>query len=188
MRHICLRRVRGNVNNKVSKYNSEYFAIFDRNEANERNVADLAPKTRQVMGQLRADPKIASLEKEAMAFHEARVKKLREAGEYEPWVAELRDAGRTPIDQLDSVLFTHHLPKEWQAKVKEMQAAGVPNKEIAKFISGSKTARKTEGRAAMAAAANAEVGVTTHGDDTLENAAKRHSAQLARAKAGANKR
>ncbi|MEM1234919.1 MAG: glycosyltransferase family 2 protein [Pseudomonadota bacterium] len=182
-----LRRVRGNVNNKVGKYNAEYFAIFDRNEADERNVADLAARTKDVMAVLRSDARLAELEATALEFHEAKVKTLREAGEYGPWVAELRDAGRTPIDQLDDVLFTHHLPKEWQAKVKEMQAKGVPNKEIAKFIHGSKTARKTERRAAMAAAAQAEVGITTHGGDTVEDAAKRHTAQLERAKAEASK-
>lgn len=183
-----LRRVRGNVNNKVGKYNAEYFAIFDRNEATELNLHNLGPRTRQVMHVLRQDKKLAKMEQDALKFHEARVKTLREAGEYGPWVAELRDAGRTPIDQLDDVLFTHHLPKEWQAKVKEMQAKGVPNKEIANFIHGSKTARKTERRAAMAAAAEAtDLNITTHGGDTVEDAAKRHHQQLERAKLEAGK-
>ncbi|MEM6478277.1 MAG: glycosyltransferase family 2 protein [Pseudomonadota bacterium] len=186
-----LRRVRGNVNNKVGKYNAEYFAIFDRNEMVELNAQRLGARTRDVMAKIREDATIRTLEARAMAFHKERVKLLRDSGEYEEWVSELRDAGRTPIDQLDDVLFTHHLPKEWQVKVKEMQAQGVPNKEIANYIHGSKTARKTARRAAMAEAAAQtgaeDVTVTTHGGDTVSNAARRHREALEATKLAAGK-
>ena len=83
------------------------------------------------------------------------MKVLRETGEYDEWVAELREAGKHTVDNLNEVLFTHHLPKAWQEKIKEMQAAGIPNKEIAKVVSSSKLARKSDRREAMAKALEA---------------------------------
>ncbi|MEL6573302.1 MAG: glycosyltransferase family 2 protein [Pseudomonadota bacterium] len=181
-----LRRVRGNVNNKVGKYGAEYFAIFDRNERPHMNVHDLAPRTRAVLEKFREDKVLRDLEETALAFHANRVNTLRETGEYDPWIKELREAGQTSVDELQEVLFFHHLPKEWQDKVKAMQASGIPDKEIAALVNGTKTARKTERRAAMAAAAatvgGPEVNVTTHGDETVEDASERHAKALAATK------
>jgi hypothetical protein len=82
-----------------------------------------------------------------------RVGMLRQTGEYDQWLAELKAASQIPIDRLNEVLFTQHLPKIWQEKVREMQEAGVPPKEIAKLINASQTAKKAETREAMRAAA-----------------------------------
>ncbi|MGR3435176.1 MAG: glycosyltransferase family 2 protein [Shimia sp.] len=150
-----LRRVRGNVNNKVGKYNSEYFAVFDRNEQPELNVYRMAERTKAAMARLREDEVLRDLEEAALAYHAGRVKMLREAGEYDPWIAELRQAGGHTLETLNEVLFTHHLPKEWQQKITEMQAAGIPDKEIAKVVAGSKLARKSDRREAMAKALEA---------------------------------
>ncbi|MEL6701475.1 MAG: glycosyltransferase family 2 protein, partial [Pseudomonadota bacterium] len=147
-----LRRVRGNVNNKVGKYNAEYFAIFDRNEQAELNVHNMADRTRAAMAELRKDDKLRKLEEKALEYHAGRVQMLRDSGEYEEWVQQLREAGKHTVDNLNEVLFTHHLPKAWQEKIKEMQAAGIPNKEIAKVVAGSKLARKADRREAMAKA------------------------------------
>ncbi len=150
-----LRRIRGNVNNKVGKYNGEYFAIFDRNEQPELNVHNMAERTKAAMAKLREDDKLYALEQKAIEYQAGRVQVLRDTGEYDEWVKELREAGKHTVDQLDEVLFTHHLPKAWQEKIKEMQAAGIPNKEIAKVVSGSKLARKADRREAMAKALEA---------------------------------
>ena len=150
-----LRRIRGNVNNKVGKYNGEYFAIFDRNEQPELNVHNMAERTKVAMAELRKDDKLRALEEKALEYQAGRVKVLRETGEYDEWVAELREAGKHTVDNLNEVLFTHHLPKAWQEKIKEMQAAGIPNKEIAKVVASSKLARKADRREAMAKALEA---------------------------------
>jgi hypothetical protein len=148
-----LRRVRGNVNNKPDKYNDAYFAMFDRNEEEHTNVQRHLRGTKKRMAKILSDPVMRDLQDKALAFHRDRVRVLREGGEYDTWLAELKDAAKVPIDGLDEVLFVQHLPKEWQEKVKELQAQGVPDKQIAKMISQTQTAKKGETRQELLRAA-----------------------------------
>lgn len=148
-----LRRVRGNVNNKEDKYNAAYFALFDRNEIEETNALRHAKGTKKKMAQILSDPVMRKLQDEALAFHADRVRKLRDSGEYDHWLSELKEASQIPIDRIDEILFIQHLPKQWQDKVKEMQAAGVPDKTIAKMISQTQTAKKGETRKELLEAA-----------------------------------
>ena len=141
-----LRRMRGNVNNKEDKYNASYFAIFDRNEVEHPGAARHAPRVRAEMKKMLADKKLAALQDEALAYHQANVDRLRATGEYDEWVASLREAGQKRIDQLDEVLFTQHLPKETQELIRKMQADGVPDKKIAKMIARSTGIRNAEKR------------------------------------------
>ena len=148
-----LRRVRGNVNNKEDKYNAAYFALFDRNEEEHLNVTRHAKGTKKKMAQILSDPIMRDLQDQALDFHAKRVKMLRSSGEFEQWITELKAASEIPLDSLDEVLFVQHLPKEWQQKVKELQAAGVSDKKIAKMISQTQTAKKGETRQALLSAA-----------------------------------
>lgn len=148
-----LRRVRGNVNNKEDKYNAAYFALFDRNEIVANATLRHVPALKARMAEILADPVMAELQARALEFHAARVTRLRTTGDYDTWVAELKEASKIPLDQLDEVLFIQHLPKMWQEKVKEMQAQGVPDKDIARMISDTQTAKKGETRTALLAAA-----------------------------------
>lgn len=148
-----LRRVRGNVNNKEDKYNAAYFALFDRNEIEATNVLRHVKGTKKKMAEILSDPVMRKLQDEATAFHEARVAKLRATGEYDHWLAELKQASEVTLDQLDEVLFVQHLPKKWQEKVKELQAQGVPDKTIARMIAATQTAKKGETRSALMEAA-----------------------------------
>ncbi len=141
-----LRRVRGNVNNKEDKYNASYFSIFDRNETEQTGAARHAPKVKALMEELLKDEKLRALQDKALDYHQANVDKLRSTGEYDEWVASLREAGKKRIDQLDEVLFTQHLPKETQELVKKMQEDGVPNEVIAKMIARSTGIRNAEKR------------------------------------------
>ncbi len=151
-----LRRVRGNVNNKEDKYNAAYFALFDRNEIEATNVLRHARGTKKKMAEILSDPVMRQLQDEALAFHAARVEKLRATGDYAAWVEELKEASKVSIEELDEVLFIQHLPKKWQEKVKELQAQGVPDKTIARMIAQTQTAKKGETRAELMAAAGIE--------------------------------
>ncbi len=142
-----LRRVRGNVNNKEDKYNASYFSIFDRNETEQLGAARHAPKVKALMEEMLKDDKLCALQDKALDYHQANVDRLRSTGEYDEWVASLREAGKKRIDQLDEVLFTQHLPKETQELVKKMQSDGVPNEVIAKMIARSTGIRNAEKRA-----------------------------------------
>ncbi|MGR3493127.1 MAG: hypothetical protein ACU0DW_13805, partial [Shimia sp.] len=69
----------------------------------------------------------------------------------------------------------------WQEKIKEMQAAGIPNKEIAKVVAGSKLARKADRREAMAKAleasgSDASVDVSNTRDETEDKKARNNEA------------
>lgn len=148
-----LRRVRGNVNLKADKYDAAYFSLFNRNEIEVTNVTRHAEPVKKIMAEILADPKMRELQDKALKFHEARVEMLRSTGEYDTWVQQLKDTTSITIDRLDEILFVQHLPKEWQAKVKELQAQGVEDKVIAKMISQTQTAKKGETRQKLMASA-----------------------------------
>ena len=173
-----LRRVRGNVNNKEDKYDAAYFAMFDRNEEEHLNVTRHAKGTKRRMAQILSDPVMRDLQDKALEFHAVRVEMLRTSGEYEKWIADLKDAAEIPLDKIDEILFVQHLPKEWQQKVKELQAAGITDKKIAKMISQTQTAKKGDTRKALleSAGENAEEKLDAHQlkdktskGDTLDN-------------------
>ena len=152
-----LRRVQGNVINKPDKYDASYFALFDCNEIEAPNALRHARGTKKKMAQILSDPTMSALQEKALAFHQERVKVLYDSGEYDSMLTELKEASEVPIDKLDQVLFIQHLPKECQAKVNQMQAAGVPDKVIAKMIAQTQTAKKGEARSALLAAAGETV-------------------------------
>lgn len=157
-----LRRVRGNVNNKVGKYDAAYFSMFDRNEEEHMNATRHAKGTKRRMAQILSDPVMRELQDKALEFHANRVEMLRTSGEYDTWLADLKEASLIDIEQLDEVLFVQHLPKEWQQKVKELQAAGIKDKKIAKMISQTQTAKKGDTRKALLEAAGEKA------EDTLD--------------------
>ncbi|WP_298905578.1 glycosyltransferase family 2 protein [uncultured Aliiroseovarius sp.] len=174
-----LRRVRGNVNNKPDKYNAAYFALFDRNEKEATNALRHLRGTKRKMQEILSDPVMRELQDKALEYHEGRVRMLRESGEYDPWLTELKQASEVPIDRLDEVLFVQHLPKEWQAKVVELQKQGVPDAEIAKMISQTQTAKKGETRRELLKLAGQDPDktldpnqLTGRGNDESENLAQ----------------
>lgn len=144
-----LRRMRGNVNNKPDKYNAAYFSIFDRNEIEATNAQRHLRATKRLMAKMLEDETLAALQQQALEYHATRVEALRGTPEYDEWLAELKRAAAVPITGLDEVLFTQHLPKAWQEKVKEMRATGVPDKEIALMIARSTGSRDMSKRDEM---------------------------------------
>ncbi|MDB9944332.1 hypothetical protein OAD19_04920 [Octadecabacter sp.] len=143
-----LRRVRGNVNIKEDKYNAAYFALFDRKEEH-LNATRHAKGTKCKMAQILSDPIMRDLQDKALEFHAARVEMLRESGEYDSMLVELKEASKVELDRLDEILFVQHLPKEWQQKVKELQVVDISDKKIAKMISQTQTAEKGDTRKAL---------------------------------------
>lgn len=146
-----LRRIRGNVNNKVDKYNAAYFTVFNRNEIEAPNVLRHLRGTKRMVAGLLEDPKLRSLQEQALDYHSQRVERLRATDEYEMWLEELRKAAEVPLDQLHTVLFISPLPREAKAMIAELQAKGVPDRDIALVISASKRHREKNLREAVTA-------------------------------------
>ena len=148
-----LRRMRGNVNNKADKYNAAYFSIFDRNEIEAPNVRRHLRGTKRHIARWLEDPTLKRLQDQAMEFHRVRVEQLRQTPEYDAWLDELKRAAEMPIDKLNEVLFTQHLPKDVQEKIQKMQADGVPDREIALMVDAAIQNRKSNRRAELNARA-----------------------------------
>ncbi|EAR52758.1 hypothetical protein OG2516_00989 [Oceanicola granulosus HTCC2516] len=183
-----LRRVRGNVNNKPDKYNAGYFAIFDRNEIEARNALRHARGVKRKMAEILSDPVMRKLQDEAHAYHARRVEMLRASGEYGAWLEELKRASATPIDKLDEVLFTQHLPKAWQDRIRELQAEGMPDREIALMVARSVGIKKGAAETPDEQRAQAEAeGVEVAQDatpDEIEDAIEQARAARLMAEAG----
>lgn len=136
----AIRKLRGNVNNKKDKYNSDYWALQDRNE--ERDETMLRYKTRRdaLIGALLEDPVLAELHHRALARVEARLSELRTSPAYHELVAGLQAASQMPIGQISA--------KPPQARDPAKIAALMSEVEKARSAS-ARTARKEAPREAV---------------------------------------
>ncbi|MDG4648502.1 glycosyltransferase family 2 protein [Roseibacterium sp. SDUM158017] len=98
----ALRKARGNVNAKKDKYDAAYWALQDRNEAEDRGILRHAPRRREVMTALLADPILADLHEAAQARVEVRLAAMRRTRGHAALRESLLAASRTPIEQVDA--------------------------------------------------------------------------------------
>ncbi|RVT85947.1 glycosyltransferase family 2 protein [Rhodobacteraceae bacterium CCMM004] len=98
----ALRRFRGNVNAKKSKYGADYWALQDRNEVRDDTMLRYAARRRAIFEGLLGDPVLARLHAAATERAEARLDALRAAPGYARFVADLQAAGRTPITAVEA--------------------------------------------------------------------------------------
>jgi hypothetical protein len=96
----ALRKLRGNVNNKADKYNSDYWALQDRNEEPDDTMLRYAPARAAIAAGLLADPVLRGLHDAALARAEARLAELRGTPAYAALVADLARASAVPITQI----------------------------------------------------------------------------------------
>ena len=74
----AIRKMRGNVNNKADKYNSDYWSLQDRNEVRDETMLRYSEKRNQIIARLLQDPVLHSLHYAALARAEARLQELRQ--------------------------------------------------------------------------------------------------------------
>ena len=152
-----LRRMRGNVNNKEDKYNASYFAIFDRNEEEVRGAADRGPRVRALMDELLQDAQLAELQAtRRWPITKTRSRRCARPANTTPGWPRLQEAGGRSIAELETVLFTLHLPKKYQEVVKHLQARGVPDELIAKMVNAQQTGRKAATRESLRAVSDGQ--------------------------------
>lgn len=98
----AVRRLRGNVNNKKDKYNSNYWALQDRNEVLEPSILRHSEKRAEVMAELLKDPVLNKLHFAAIENVEAKLKKIKATPEYAELKADLIKAGQIPITEVEA--------------------------------------------------------------------------------------
>ncbi len=96
----AIRRLRGNVNNKADKYNSDYWALQDRNEVKETSISRHFQKRAEIMAELLKDPVLSKLHQAAIDRVETRLAELRKTPEYEELRAGLRSAAQISINDV----------------------------------------------------------------------------------------
>ena len=111
----AIRKMRGNVNNKKDKYNSDYWSLQDRNEVRDDTMLRYTDVRNRIIAQLLQDPELSRLHFAALERAENRLAELRETEAYHALVADLAKASDVPITQI--------VAKPPQARDKEKIAA-----------------------------------------------------------------
>lgn len=111
----AIRKMRGNVNNKADKYNSDYWSLQDRNEVRDETMLRYTVQRNDIIAQLLQDPVLNHLHHAAIARAESRLAELRKTEAYHQLVADLGKASAVPITQI--------VAKPPQARDKEKIAA-----------------------------------------------------------------
>jgi hypothetical protein len=111
----AIRKMRGNVNNKADKYNSDYWSLQDRNEVRDDTMLRYTESRGRIIAQLLKDPVLSRLHTAALARAEGRLAELRQTEAYHQLLADLALASAVPITQI--------VAKPPQARDKEKIAA-----------------------------------------------------------------
>lgn len=111
----AIRKMRGNVNNKADKYNSDYWSLQDRNEVRDDTMLRYTEARNGIIAQLLDDPVLNRLHSAAVTRAEDRLTVLRQTEAYHRLVSDLAAASQVPISQI--------VAKPPQARDKEKIAA-----------------------------------------------------------------
>lgn len=96
----AIRKMRGNVNNKKDKYNSDYWSLQDRNEVRDDTMLRYKPQRDAMIARLLEDPVLNRLHHAAVARAEARLDELRQTEAYHLLKADLAKASQVPLSQI----------------------------------------------------------------------------------------
>ena len=93
----ALRKLRGNVNLKADKYNTDYWSLQDRNEVEDTRIARHRARRDQIIASLLQDPTVRRLHEAAIARVEARLASHKATDAYRELVDSLVTASAVPI-------------------------------------------------------------------------------------------
>lgn len=96
----AIRKMRGNVNNKKDKYNSDYWSLQDRNEERDDTMLRYSKKRNEIIKLLLTDPVLHRLHHAAVDRAEVRLAELRATQAYTDLVADLARASVVPINEI----------------------------------------------------------------------------------------
>lgn len=98
----AMRKFRGNVNFKKDKYNSDYWALQDRNEVRDDTMLRYHDARKRIFDALLRDPVLNRLHFAALERAEARLAEFKGTAEYDGFVAGLKAASAVPITQVEA--------------------------------------------------------------------------------------
>jgi hypothetical protein len=93
----ALRKLRGNVNLKKDKYNTDYWALQDRNEVEDTRIARHRARRDEIIAALLQDPTVRRLHEAAIARVEERLASHKATDAYRDLVESLVAASAVPI-------------------------------------------------------------------------------------------
>jgi hypothetical protein len=96
----ALRKLRGNVNLKANKYNTEYWSLQDRNEVEDTRIARHRARRDEIIAALLQDPTVRRLHEAASARVEARLASHKVTEAYRELVESLVVASAVPIAEV----------------------------------------------------------------------------------------
>lgn len=96
----AIRKLRGNVNNKADKYNSDYWSLQDRNEERDDTMLRYSERRNRIIAQLLEDEVLNRLHFAALDRVEGRLAELKRTEAYRRLVADLAAASQVPISQI----------------------------------------------------------------------------------------
>ena len=132
----AIRNLRGNVNYKKNKYNSEYWSLQDRNEVRDDTMLRYSARRKEIIDLLMSDPVLNRLHFAAIARAEACLDQIRQTAAYPEMIASLAAASQVPIGQI--------LAKPPQPRDKEKIAVLMTEVEKQRAVK-AKDARKAMG-------------------------------------------
>lgn len=98
----AIRKFRGNVNFKKDKYNSDYWALQDRNEVFDDTILRHAERRAAIFETLLSDPVLNRLHFAALERAEARLAEFKATPAYQELVDGLKAASNVPITQVEA--------------------------------------------------------------------------------------
>lgn len=98
----AIRKFRGNVNFKKDKYNSDYWALQDRNEVLDDSILRHADRRAEIFETLLSDPVLNRLHFAAVERAEARLAEFKATPAYGELVDGLKEASNVPITQVEA--------------------------------------------------------------------------------------
>jgi Glycosyl transferase family 2 len=96
----ALRKLRGNVNLKADKYNTDYWSLQDRNEVEDTRISRHRARRDEIIAALLQDPTVRRLHEAAIARVKARLASHKAMAAYRDLVDSLAAASAVPISQV----------------------------------------------------------------------------------------
>ncbi len=98
----AMRKFRGNVNLKKDKYNTDYWALQDRNEVRDDTMLRYTAERQRIFEALLRDPVLNQLHHAALDRAEARLAEFKGTADYAALVAGLQAASAVPIGAVEA--------------------------------------------------------------------------------------